>query len=640
MKREPRLLYRQFFLAVFSFFLVSALGCARLAEFNVGDKRVNEAAASQLFPNEDFEKLDLPILLDPKNRRNQTNCVDLVNESLGSTEDPGARETFPPTNDVDAALVAFNQCYDEYDDKTRKRRRNAIQERVLQVSDQYCNVFETYLQRLRSKINFSLGSLATITGVAGGIVTGIDGSRLLSGLSGISSGIRAEFNQQYFLNLAMPVITKGIESRRTEIYRDIILHGQSLSYEKYEIEAAIKDAIKYHGACSITTAFETAENAIETVEDPGLDQAHRTIMRVNQIRQAMNQGAADTKAFRKIRGTAGVLKAGKPFAVDEEPEMLNPSATLSQEMEKVVAVSAAADIRIDGLFPDDEEKAKALKTTPLGESRDALISELKICRDPSFEASRRVDDADQEYILAVSDADKNVKNALKENAEIHAKSVNIAISTLRSEYATLVEAWLAKLSIDNVPDGDIQKVSEEFLDSTKKLQTCTKLIGKAADNTELNEQSKKTADQTCKENTDFCDVQKKLKAVGFDPVALDGLPGPNTFSALDDYLAEIGISTNTNKGNLKKVSTDFSDRFDALASGERTAVGFKKLILEQFVRLLGEDPGSADGVIENEKLNPAVSKLTNNRQDGSDISASLKELRSLAKQQGLKVTDI
>ena len=74
-----------------------------------------------------------------------------------------------------------------------------------------------YLKRLDTHTGFFLGSFGTILGGAGAIVTGETAARVFSGLSGITSGVRAEFKQSYLSNLGVQVITAGIDTKRKEI---------------------------------------------------------------------------------------------------------------------------------------------------------------------------------------------------------------------------------------------------------------------------------------------------------------------------------------------------------------------------------------------------------------------------------------
>lgn len=104
---------------------------------------------------------------------------------------------------------------------------------------------------------------------AGAILTPVSTVRALAGSAAIVSGMRAEFNQEFFANLATQVITQGITQRRKDIY-DRIVKQQARKIEGYPVEAAVKDAISYHSSCSILTGLEQASESIKLVDDPGL----------------------------------------------------------------------------------------------------------------------------------------------------------------------------------------------------------------------------------------------------------------------------------------------------------------------------------------------------------------------------------
>jgi hypothetical protein len=110
-----------------------------------------------------------------------------------------------------------------------------------------------------------------VFGAAGAVVTGADGARALAGLSGATSGVRAEYNEQYFADLAAHVVTKGINARRNEILEKIHV-AQGMSVKEYTIEIAIADAIVYHGACSLVGGLEQADSTVTKFKgDVGLD---------------------------------------------------------------------------------------------------------------------------------------------------------------------------------------------------------------------------------------------------------------------------------------------------------------------------------------------------------------------------------
>ena len=182
-------------------------------------------------------------------------------------------------------------CFDLSGDKARKelakafasfnkngslQRRNAIQERILAASNQRCAEFKNYLRQFQAEVNFGLGTATTTLAGLGAIFTPASTVRALSGAAAIASGVRAEFEENFFYTLATPVITEGIDTRREEIYEKI-RKRQNENQTTYPIQAAVKDAIEYHGSCSTRVGFEAAGDAIVQTRDPGLKQLSKAL---------------------------------------------------------------------------------------------------------------------------------------------------------------------------------------------------------------------------------------------------------------------------------------------------------------------------------------------------------------------------
>ena len=75
-------------------------------------------------------------------------------------------------------------------------------------------------------MEFGLGSIATALAGAGAIVTGATAARSLAGAAGITEGIRAEFQQAFFSNLATHIIVPCIENRRRIILEEQVTAGR------------------------------------------------------------------------------------------------------------------------------------------------------------------------------------------------------------------------------------------------------------------------------------------------------------------------------------------------------------------------------------------------------------------------------
>jgi len=179
--------------------------------------------------------------------------------------------------------------------------RNRVQERILSVAEDRCNAYKQYLRYDRADSNFWMGSAATVVGALGAITNSATTARSLSATAGALSGINAEYNQAYFGNLFYNVISKAIDERRREAYREIQEYGQKKDLADYPVEAAIKDAIVYDGMCSAVSAMEYAEQSVRLVNDPGLDRLNRVLVKVNQARTILEKKTIDLNELAQDR---------------------------------------------------------------------------------------------------------------------------------------------------------------------------------------------------------------------------------------------------------------------------------------------------------------------------------------------------
>ncbi len=171
---------------------------------------------------------------------------------------------------LDKAVRAFYEVNEAAEEKTL--RRNRIQDRLILASNEGCEAFKTVLKRKQADRNFEFGTATVLFGAAGAVATGAQAAKNLAALAGVSGGVRAEYNRDFFSDVAAHVITKGINSRRKEILGNIAA-GQAKPISGYSLEAALSDVVVFHGACSLVGGMEYAEGAISKVDGQavGLD---------------------------------------------------------------------------------------------------------------------------------------------------------------------------------------------------------------------------------------------------------------------------------------------------------------------------------------------------------------------------------
>lgn len=249
--------------------IVSAVMLLNMTSCNYRNLNLNREELTTFGPkpliDDCFEKIDIALLLNPEGQRIEEN------DELDIKRDK-----------IEKAFIAFYK-----NPIDQKRRRNSIQERILSASVQRCGEYKNFLKQFESGTNFFLGSMTTAVAGAGAIFTGLDTVRALSGTAAIISGVRAEFNEDYFSNQTVQVLTNGFESKRDELYEKI-LNRRNQSITRYPVEAAIKDAIEYHASCSLIAGLEQAALAIERAKNPGLIETQKALVEAKKIQNIMD----------------------------------------------------------------------------------------------------------------------------------------------------------------------------------------------------------------------------------------------------------------------------------------------------------------------------------------------------------------
>ncbi len=208
-------------------------------------------------------------------------------ETINLTELMTFGSSPPPTiADWDSAFDAFEKQVTQKPDKEQRRLRNQVQDRIVAASNQRCGEYKNFLKRFDSETNTILGGLATAIGGAGAIFKPADTARSLSGIAAIFSGWRAEVTADFFNNLAIQVITKGIEARRTELY-DQMLTNRNADLTTYSVQRAVGDAAVYHYNCSLIAGLEKAADSIVRANNPGAADFNNFLKQLKEARTSM-----------------------------------------------------------------------------------------------------------------------------------------------------------------------------------------------------------------------------------------------------------------------------------------------------------------------------------------------------------------
>lgn len=144
---------------------------------------------------------------------------------------------------------------DEY-----RYRRNDLQERLINASNQRCSAYIRTIVSSKSQTQMGWTGLAALLSGAAAVVPHALTAKALAAGSTVSTGILSTYNEAYFNNLAVTVISSGISKQRESILASISTYNAK-SLSDYPVNAAIADALAYHAACNIVSGMEAAAKA-------------------------------------------------------------------------------------------------------------------------------------------------------------------------------------------------------------------------------------------------------------------------------------------------------------------------------------------------------------------------------------------
>lgn len=195
-------------------------------------------------------------------------------------------------SDDGAFAVALDAALKEFDPQSTDAaaRRNRIQDRLILASNDLCENYKSRMKQKQSRFNFWSGTAATLFGAAGSLIPHAATAKIFSGLAGVATGTRAEYNQDYFADAAAHVITKSISLRRVTMLTEIETQRKK-DIAGYTLERSLADAINYHGACSLVGGLEEADKAVSTIETlRGIDRLGTVLENIDKLRSPKPSG--------------------------------------------------------------------------------------------------------------------------------------------------------------------------------------------------------------------------------------------------------------------------------------------------------------------------------------------------------------
>lgn len=410
-------------------------GCDTLGEMQEEDPTT---AGARLL-NLNYEQIDLITLLDPEGRA-KNGYAPLLGE-------PPTWEQVPIGRQIDLAFSAYHKREVELETKEPERRshRDQIQERLLGASNDMCYRYKRYMQNTQSDGNFWLGTLTTIAGAAGALVTG-GGSQILAGTASALSGIRAEFNQDYFQNVTVATIWKGIEFRRERAFNTIAIEGQDKDTDVYPVEAAVKDAIAYHAECSMVAGIEELGDTVQLAKDPGLDAVSRTLLKLNIARNIAESKSTDPADLLGDAApgspSAALLQYGTPRGDGRRGSGGDPMAVLAGYLQEAAKTTTENTKLLAGMahwpkVADDSPSSRQTIGSKVGARTKLAMTQLTACQAAASTASIDIAKAEGAVAIATTPAEQakavGELAAKKSIGDAVVSQLSIALSWLKAD---------------------------------------------------------------------------------------------------------------------------------------------------------------------------------------------------------------
>lgn len=419
---------------------VAVAGCAgkssdrSLANFAwfQDDQRIT--GPDPLIDAEKFEKIDLEAVL----ANTDTNYQDKI-------DDTPAKQIWR----LDQAIINFDKKGDR---ENIIRDRNRVQERIIAASNQRCGLYKNFIKQFDAAANLTLGGLTTATAGAGAIFTNIDVVRALAGVASILSGLRAELNEAYFQNLTIQVITDGFESKRREIYKEIVEQRRSSndagSYQNYPITKAIGDAILYHQHCSLIAGLEQAALSIQRAENPGITAINRTLRQLSATRVWMAAVTGEktiSEAVAAEEETKFMVAGPKPLeSFGKAKEALENLKIQKEFLAETKAIVKIKTPPYDATKDKQKALQDALQAYDAKATGDALLSDIDtLVNDANTEISVKKDDVGK-WSVKVAEAGAMTAELRSEGTELAA--YHDKLTEKWNEKITLAKDFKAKMA--------------------------------------------------------------------------------------------------------------------------------------------------------------------------------------------------
>lgn len=432
------------------------LGLAGCAHWRTENLNIN--GAQQIAANDEAaRRVDLVQLIATNSSFDSATARERLRKLKCPASDPGPFNGRGYVARTRECLEIATKIFYE-DPLDQEERRNRVQARLIAAARAECKQFTEHLNSIHGYGNFGTGVLTTAFASAGAVVTDANTARIMAGLAAFSSGTRAEFNSDIFLQQTVPLLAKAIHAAEDSYYRETIAPSRAKSVGEYPLWDAVGDAFRFNDMCSLVSALGALDKSLQVAEDPGLDAVTRTLLKFNTARGVVDNKTTDSSSLAAGDSSSGLASgpSGGEFGLDSNSAV----AAYVRATKALAENKRTLDSRLKEL--GDAKKAAAdvtATTAALTSFQQAAAATLDSCKTKVQDEFENV--IQQETaLIGLTDPAERVKALFAvQKAQDDAQATARFLSSV-SHYAASTLAAAARVLSDQLQKGDNMKPTE------------------------------------------------------------------------------------------------------------------------------------------------------------------------------------
>jgi hypothetical protein len=203
----------------------------------------------------------------------------------------------PPAFDLDSDTLAdgattYAKIVSGTDATTRKAQRDSFAWMLIRRSNEICEVHKGSITADSNMIDFGFAQTSTILSGLGGILTGADTTRILSGSAAAVNAMQGKTHDAFYQDKLASAITQSIDGQRAKSL-SVLEAGLAKDYNDYSADQMLVDVVSYHQQCSFYAGVDALATAAANSQ-PTVNSTQAQIQTLQSSKSALTAAGSST----------------------------------------------------------------------------------------------------------------------------------------------------------------------------------------------------------------------------------------------------------------------------------------------------------------------------------------------------------